>query len=141
MLPRNDLRLEVHEWLDRARADLAACVALIEAELPAEALFHAQQCAEKVMKAGLVSRQVAFGKTHDLDELKERCVLLFPDDASAMAGIGELSQYAWRFRYPGAPYVPERGEAEAACQAARALLNALASRLETETADRSRFVG
>jgi HEPN domain-containing protein len=51
---------------------LAACAALIAAELPAEALFHAQQCAEKAMKAVLTWRQVPFGKTHDLDEPNRR---------------------------------------------------------------------
>jgi HEPN domain-containing protein len=46
MSPREALAAETREWLGRARADLDACDALIAAGLPAEALFHAQQCAE-----------------------------------------------------------------------------------------------
>jgi hypothetical protein len=47
MSPRENLVAETREWLERSRGDLQACDALIEAGLPAEALFHAQQCAEK----------------------------------------------------------------------------------------------
>ena len=49
MNPHDALVTETREWLERARADLHACTALIAAGLAAEALFHAQQCAEKAM--------------------------------------------------------------------------------------------
>lgn len=132
MSPREALIAETGEWLDRARADLAACDALIAAKLPAEALFHALQCAEKAMKAVLTWRQTPFSKTHDLDELKVACMALAGDLTAHLAGIGRLSQYAWRFRYPGAPYSPGRGEAEEARQTARQLLDAVAARLESQ---------
>ncbi len=126
-------------WLQRRgsgwsvpRADLNACTALIGAALEAEALFHAQQCAEKAMKAVLTWRQVAFKKTHDLDELKRVCLPLAGDAAAYLSGIEKLSQYAWRFRYPGAPYSPERAEAEAARRTAGQLLDALAVQLESQ---------
>ncbi len=102
MSPHERLVTETREWLERARADLNACTALIEAALEAEALFHAQQCAEKAMKATLTWHQVAFKKTHDLDELKRVCLPLAGDAAAHLSGIEKLSQYAWRFRYPGA---------------------------------------
>jgi HEPN domain-containing protein len=111
---------------------LAACDALIAAELPAEALFHAQQCAEKAMKAVLTWRQIPFSKTHDLDELKEACLPLAGDLAAQLAGIGRLSRYAWRFRYPGAPYSPDRTEAEETRQTAGQLLDAVAAQLESQ---------
>jgi HEPN domain-containing protein len=53
MSPRDILAVETREWMDRAHGDLNACAALMAAGLPAEALFHAQQCAEKAMKAFL----------------------------------------------------------------------------------------
>lgn len=74
MSPREMLVSETREWLDRARGDYRACDALIAAGLPAEALFHAQQCAEKAMKALLVWHQIPFKKTHDLDELKQALI-------------------------------------------------------------------
>jgi len=49
-----------------------------------------------------------------------------------LEGIGRLTIYAWRFRYPGAPYSPDREEAERAMQMASQLLDAIASRLNTE---------
>ena len=51
-----------------------------------------------------------------------------------LAGIEKLSPYAWRFRYPGAPYSPEETEADAAREAAARLFQALASRLTLQFA-------
>jgi hypothetical protein len=79
MSPHETLVHETREWLERARADLAACAALIAAGLPAEALFHAQQCAEKAIKAFLTWHQISFKKTHGLDELKQLCLPLAGD--------------------------------------------------------------
>lgn len=53
MSPREFLIRDTREWLDRSNSDLRACRTLIAGELPAEALFHAQQCAEKALKAFL----------------------------------------------------------------------------------------
>jgi len=76
------------------------------------------------MKALLTWRQVSFKKTHDLDELKQVCLPLAGDAAPHFTGIERLSQYAWRFRYPGAAYSPEQREAEEARHAAAQLLDA-----------------
>jgi HEPN domain-containing protein len=132
MSPHETLVAETQEWLGRARADLAACDALIAAGLAAEALFHAQQCAEKTMKALLTWHQAPFKKTHDLDELKQSCLPLATGAADQLATIERLSQYAWRFRYPGAPYSPELTEAEEARHAAGDLLQAMAAQLEPQ---------
>ena len=74
MSPREALVTETREWLVRAQADLDACAALIAAGLASEALFHAQQSAEKAVKALLTWNQVAFKKTNVLDELKQACL-------------------------------------------------------------------
>jgi hypothetical protein len=85
MSPRETLVAETREWLERARADLDACDALIAVGLPPEALFHAQQCAEKAIKAVLTWHQVSFKKTHDLDELKQMCLPLAEDATAHLA--------------------------------------------------------
>jgi HEPN domain-containing protein len=131
MSPHEALVKETREWLDRARGDLSACSALIAAELPSEALFHAQQCAEKALKALLTWNQVTFRKTHDLDELKQACLPFAGDAAPHLTGIEKLSHFAWLFRYPGAPYSPERKEAEEVRIAAEELLLAVTARLES----------
>jgi hypothetical protein len=65
---------------------------------------------------------VSFKKTHDLDELKQVCLPLAGEATPHLTGLERLSQYAWRFRYPGAPYSPERTEADEAWHATRRLL-------------------
>jgi HEPN domain-containing protein len=50
MSPHETLVAETREWLGRARADLAACDALIAAGLAAEALIHAQQCTRFLLR-------------------------------------------------------------------------------------------
>jgi hypothetical protein len=85
MSPNESLVAETREWLDRAKADVDACAALIAAGLPAEALFHARQCAEKALKAVLTWRQNSFKKTHGLGELKHACLPLAPKVAAQAA--------------------------------------------------------
>jgi hypothetical protein len=40
-----------------------------------------------------------------------------------------LTEYAWKFRYPGEPEEPERAEAEEALEIARSVYEAILSRL------------
>jgi hypothetical protein len=125
MTPRDFSAAETREWLSHARQDLDACKVLIEGGLPGEALFHSQQYAEKAMKALLVWNGIPFKKTHDLEELRLACLPVAEVATSQLDGIGNLSQYAWRFRYPGAPYVPDREEAEQAQKLAADLFQAI----------------
>ena len=60
MNPREFLIGEAREWLVRSRADIQACALLISGGIPAAALFHAQQCAEKTPKALLTWHQIPF---------------------------------------------------------------------------------
>ena len=71
------------------------------------ATFHAQQCAEKYLKAALIAQGQAFPKTHDLLALSDLCTqagLLLEVDADL---LDTLSSYAVRVRYPGADPTPE----------------------------------
>jgi HEPN domain-containing protein len=65
--------LEIRGWLLRASEDLRAGRHDLTASPPLlnDVVFHAQQCAEKSMKAFLVHRERAFRKTHNLTELGE----------------------------------------------------------------------
>ena len=87
------------------------------------------------MKALLTWRQIPFKKTHDLDELKQSCLPVAAEASAQLDGIERLSQYAWRFRYPGAPISPAQGEAEEARHAAGRLLDAMAAQLQTQFGD------
>ena len=132
MSPREALVSETRQSLERAQADSHDCAVLIGAGLAAEALFHAQQCAEKAIKALLTWHQIPFRKTHDSDELRQVCLPLAGSAAIHLTGIERLSHYAWRFRYPGATHTPEPLEAEAAGHAAGELLKAVADLLELQ---------
>jgi hypothetical protein len=75
-----DARLQdVRAWLAKAKLDLRA--AAHEASAPAEGLwgdvmFHAQQAAEKSLKAFLAWHDVPFRKTHNLEDIGQLCVAL-----------------------------------------------------------------
>lgn len=112
MTPDPLLLDETHSWLERARRDLLAAKLLIAGGAYAEALFHCQQAAEKALKGFLTFHQRPFAKTHALNELIPDCLTLDASLQPVFEQVDALSRYAWRFRYPGAPYEP--GEAEAA---------------------------
>jgi HEPN domain-containing protein len=89
------------EWLRQARVDLA----MARAEVPGvDAMepfcFHAQQSAEKAIKALLLHLGIRFPHVHDLDRL---LVLLSDHGVDAPDAVREadkLSDYAVLARYP-----------------------------------------
>jgi len=88
------------QWITFAESDLAlARHAGEENVLLGSLCFHAQQAAEKSVKAVLVHRGVHFRKTHNLAVLLE----LLPSDAAPSDGesIAGLTAYAVAARYPG----------------------------------------
>lgn len=93
----------VGNWLQRARSDLnLGKVALrTKGVLPEDACFHAQQCAEKALKALLLKLGIEFPRTHAIEVLLD---LLKAQGLEIPAGVDrgyELSQYAVQTRYPG----------------------------------------
>ena len=96
------------DWLKHARSDLALARAKKTRDLLYEHLcFHAQQAAEKAIKAILVQRGMDFPRTHDLAYL----LGLLPDDLQLPVSIVDLpvlTKYAVRHRYPGDSIRPTR---------------------------------
>jgi HEPN domain-containing protein len=93
----------VLSWLQRARSDLQVGRLTLHAQgvLPADVCFHAQQCAEKALKALLLHREVTFPKTHTIEVLLD---LLKTSGMTIPEGVDdafELSEYAVQTRYPG----------------------------------------
>jgi len=85
----------------KAAGDEEAVAALLDRPLvPDEVVgFHAQQAVEKLLKALLNHRRVAFRRTHDLTELLD---LLTAADVVVPAEIAEVRQlgpYAAELRY------------------------------------------
>jgi HEPN domain-containing protein len=68
--------------------------------LPGDACFHAQQCAEKALKALLIQLGIAFPHTHVLETLLD---MLKENGVAIPQGVDEafvLTQFAVQTRYP-----------------------------------------
>ena len=116
------------EWLRFAETDLTAARRLIAAEpLPSTAAFHAQQAAEKAMKAALVARNARAPKTHDLLALAR----LLPDlnGLPPDAALDQLTYYAVDSRYPDDFQDVTADEAHKAIETAEAVLVAVRAAL------------
>ena len=93
------------EWLLHAESDLRYATLGRGAPgiLQGQVAFHAQQAAEKALKAVLVHASVDFPRTHDLQAL----LVLIGDAGIAvppeLEGVSALTQFAAATRYPGAP--------------------------------------
>ncbi|RLT39000.1 MAG: HEPN domain-containing protein [Chloroflexi bacterium] len=85
--------------------------------LTASACFHAQQCAEKYLKAILVAQGHLFPRTHDLLALHTLCVQVGVISGIPLDRLESLSAYAVQVRYPGEDPTPE--ETKEALDAAR----------------------
>lgn len=104
---------DASNWLQFARDDLAAARTLMaDTEIPSRiACFHAQQAAEKALKALLVASSIPFTKTHDLVVLAG----LQNDAVSeelALVDLLLLHPWAVEARYPGD--LPDASDHEAA---------------------------
>lgn len=88
-------------WMDNARADLAlARISLPQGVQYEQLCFHAQQAAEKAMKAVLLNYQVDIPFTHNLQVLLNLLYgyLPIPDE---LRDVVDLNPYAVSTRYPG----------------------------------------
>lgn len=107
MAPEDARTQDVRAWLEKAVFDLrAADHESAGAGLEPDIVFHAQQAAEKSLKAFLAWHDVPFRKTHSIEELGRASVLLDATLRSIVDRAAPLTEYAWKFRYPGEPEEP-----------------------------------
>jgi hypothetical protein len=64
--------------------------------------------------------------------LGEACAAFDSSLGPLLKGASELTEYAWRFRYPGEPNPPGEEEAEDALKSAREVYDAILNRLPEE---------
>ncbi len=91
-----------------------------------------QQAAEKALKGFLTWHDRPFRKTHSLEEPGEQCLTVVPALRPIIDQAVPLTEYAWKFRYPGEMEEPSRTEAEDALATAREVYLAVISRLPAE---------
>lgn len=93
-----------YEWVAKAEGDFATAGRELRARRAPNydaACFHAQQCAEKYLKALLQEASIPAGRTHNLIALLE---LVLPVDSSwevMRPHLQALSAFAVSVRYPG----------------------------------------
>lgn len=91
----------VQEWLAKAEEDWDSARVLLGDDSPliTPALFHMQQCAEKLLKALLIKKNVYFERRHDLSYL-----IRLANDTELLSYsrlLNELNPFAVEIRYPG----------------------------------------
>jgi len=135
MKPPEEVKREfVREWLRKGESDLAAARHLLNggSELAYGAAFHAQQAAEKFLKAVLVWHQVEFPKTHDIGRLLDLVGTVDPELARLTREATALTRYGVEIRYPGDIPEPTLDEAGDAVALAGRVLGAVRTRLPAE---------
>jgi HEPN domain-containing protein len=94
-----------------------------------DVLFHCQQAIEKSFKAFLTFHDRPFRKTHNLEEIGQACLDIEPDLLPIVNEAVPLSEYAWAFRYPGEPELPDIGEAQDAFRIATQVFQSILQRI------------
>lgn len=121
----------VHEalrWLRFSGGDLSVALQLIRTDPPAprHACWLCQQAAEKALKAALVSEEIGFPLTHDLDALRN----LLPEGwpvRDTHGDLAELTEWAVEARYPGDWEEPTYSDAIRAESEARSVYDSVAA--------------
>ncbi|MEW6251047.1 MAG: HEPN domain-containing protein [Planctomycetota bacterium] len=122
--------LEVRAWLEKAQRDRRTADAALQLQPPITDIagFHAQQAAEKTLKAYLVWRQTEFERIHDLEILVDSCAAHDHAFADLRDQVRGLTAFAVRYRYPG-PADPTLEQASTALQVADTVWKFVTGRL------------
>ena len=112
------------DWLARARGDLALAIApLPDGGFYEDLCFHAQQAAEKALKAVYVYNNLKFRYVHDLDELISGLRANGIEPSQNVISAVELTAYAFEARYPGFSEPVTENEYRTAIRQAEAVVN------------------
>lgn len=87
-------------WLLKGDSDLANARRTVASDGPFDTgCFHAQQAAEKYLKAILAIHGMDIPRTHDLEELQLLCAEFIREPDFNLLALEELSDYAVSVRY------------------------------------------
>jgi len=98
------MKPNVREWVEKAEGDWTSARREARARKSPnydDACFHAQQCAEKYLKAKLQAADIPFSKTHNLLALLELVLPVEPFWEELRPLLRALNTFAVDFRYPG----------------------------------------
>jgi len=127
-------------WIRQPRTDLAmADLALASQQVgPDPACYHAQQAAEKALKAVLVFLQVQYPFTHDLDTIREHIPRGW-GVRGEFRNLKRLSDWSFKARYPGGWALPTKADATEATRLGHLIYESVVRDLEAHgfTSERS----
>lgn len=98
------MKATTREWITKAEDDWHVAQMSYRARKHPSydaAVFHAQQCAEKYLKARLEESGIAFGRTHDLLILHQLVLPFEPGWLTLQPLMVRLNPFAVAYRYPG----------------------------------------
>ena len=130
--PEQVVRDFVRQWLDKAEEDLRAGEILLDSDLEdfESAGFHAQQAAEKFIKALLVRHQTPFPKSHSIALLRGLVERTDKALAARLSPADSLTPYGVEFRYPGELEPVSRNQGLQAIQLAKQVRSEVISHLK-----------
>jgi HEPN domain-containing protein len=99
---------EVQDWLKKAERDLHIARIAVKELIYEDACFHAQQAAEKALKALYIKQKNALKKIHDLTALGKE--VNAPNEIILLCN--DLNPYYIATRYPGPDEPIEKEEAQ-----------------------------
>lgn len=122
----------VRGWLRKAESDLTTAELCLEAGRALDMVcFHAQQAAEKYLKAYLTAYGIDFPFVHNLEKLIELCARRDPEFLSIKSLGQQLTPYAVSLRYDP-EFWPDIDIAEYALHTALAIREFVIDRLPEE---------
>ena len=115
---------QYEKWIIKASHDLMSAQKLLSGDdkILDTAIYHAQQCAEKALKAFLAYKSQEIERTHDLELLIEICSDLDNDFERFIDDAELLTPYCTIFRYPDIVLEPEIEEVIEAIEKAKNIL-------------------
>jgi HEPN domain-containing protein len=91
--------LVVSEWISSALEDFGSATVLAKVPYYAPACYHCQQSVEKILKAYIIAKENILIKTHDLEDLINKCEKHTPDFGKFKDACEDLTLYT-TIRYP-----------------------------------------
>ena len=117
-------------WFVKANEDLRESEFVLTATPPfiGSSLYHSEQAVEKALKGYLTWHQVTF-TTDDLEQLRILCAEVDPSLGEVLTPVDQLTEYAWRFRYPNDLADPEFDQATNTLRLAAAVVGAVLAKV------------
>jgi HEPN domain-containing protein len=116
-----------HDWIKKSESDLTSSKVLLSNNPPIldTAVYHAQQCVEKALKAYLIFKTGSHQRKHDLTFLLGECNIIDTDFSNFSDEADSLAPYVTAYRYPGlsSDFEPDYEEAKEAIEYANKILD------------------